>query len=282
MNSRAGSSGAILVTVLWSLALLSALGMAASTTFRGFAGIVAVERDRVRAQALLTAGIEVAAGMLSRLGDTPLVQQEAEVRLPGGLVAVQLTDEGGRIDVGKAPPEVLAALFRAVGASNPEALATRVAAWRKPRNGSDEPTSQQETAFASLRALQQAAGVEPDMVAALAPLATVFGNETVNPMTAPAAVLAALPEVDRRGLSSFLAARARGSADAGRLSALLGPGGRYLQLTPTRAVSVRLVATLRDGYAESAHAIIVILPEDTQPYRLLAWDAVTSAGNERP
>ena len=31
-------SGVILVTVLWSIALLSALAMAASVTFRGFAG----------------------------------------------------------------------------------------------------------------------------------------------------------------------------------------------------------------------------------------------------
>jgi general secretion pathway protein K len=269
------------VTVLWSLALLSALGMAASTTFRGFAGIVAVERDRVRAQALLTAGLETAAGMLGRLGDTPLAEQEAVVRLPSGIVAVQLTDEGGRIDIGKAPPEVLASLFRAVGARNADAVVERVTASRKARSAADEPSAQQETAFASLRGLQ-AVGLTPDEVAALAPLATVFGTATVNPLTAPAEVLAALPEVDRRGLSSFLAARARGSADAGRLSALLGPGGRYLQLTPTRAVSVRLVATLRDGYAESAHAIIVILPEDTQPYRLLAWDAVTSPGDERP
>ena len=41
-------SGVILVTVLWSIALLSALAMAASVTFRGFAGVMAVERDRVQ------------------------------------------------------------------------------------------------------------------------------------------------------------------------------------------------------------------------------------------
>jgi general secretion pathway protein K len=269
------------VTVLWSLALLSALGMAASTTFRGFAGIVTVERDRVRVQALLTAGLEIAAGMVARLGDNPLVQQEVEVRLPAGVVALQLSDEGGRIDIGKAPAEVLASLFRSIGVPNAEAVAERTVAWRKPANASDEPSSQQETAFASLRGLQQAAGVAPDVVAALAPLATVFGNATVNPLSAPAEVLAALPDVDRRALGGFLTARSRGVADPTRLSALLGPAGRYLQVTPVRAVSARLVATLPDGYAESAHAILVSFPEDTQPYRLLAWDAVTSPGDDR-
>jgi general secretion pathway protein K len=279
---RTASSGAILVTVLWSLALLSALGMAASTTFRGFAGIVTVERDRIRAQALLVAGLEVAAGIVVRLGENPLVAQETEVRLPGGVVAVQLTDEGGRIDVGKAPVEVLASLFRYVGAPNADALAERVAEWRKPNASSDEPSSQQETAFASLRGLQLAAGIGPDVVAALAPLATVFGNATVNPMSAPAEALAALPGVERRELTGFLAGRSRGSADPARLSALLGPAGRYLQAAPVRAVSVRLLATLPDGYAEAAQAVLVILPEDTQPYRLLAWDALTAPGDDRP
>lgn len=282
MNVRTASNGAILVTVLWTLALLSALGMAASTTFRGFAGIITVERDRVRAQALLTAGLEVAAGLVMRLGETPLVAQETEVRLPGGVIAVQITDEGGRIDIGKAPVEVLASLFRYVGAPNADALAERVAEWRKPNASSDEPSSQQETAFASLRGLQLAAGIGPDLVAALAPLATVFGNATLNPMSAPADALAALPGVERRELTGFLAARSRGSADPARLSALLGPAGRYLQAAPVRAVSVRLLATLPDGYAEAAQAVLVILPEDTQPYRLLAWDALTAPGDDRP
>lgn len=281
MSPRSASSGAILVTVLWALALLSALGMAASTTFRGFAGIVTVERDRVRAQALLIAGIEVAADMVRRVGENPLVQQEAQVRLPGGVVAIQLTDEGGRIDIGKAPVEVLASLFRAVGVRNAAAIAERVADWRKPMTPSDEPSSEQETAFASLRALQQAAGLAPDVVAALAPLATVFGSATVNPLSAPAEVIAALPDVDRRALAGFLAARARGAADGARLSALLGPAARYVQVAPVRAVSVRLVATLPDGYAESAHAVLVGLAEDVQPYRLLSWDAVTSPGDDR-
>ena len=50
--------GMVLVTVLWSISLLSALAMAASVTFRGFAGVMAVERDRVQGEALLTAGLE--------------------------------------------------------------------------------------------------------------------------------------------------------------------------------------------------------------------------------
>src|SRR5262249_57745249 len=49
--------GAVLVTVLWLIALLSALAMAASITFRSFAGVVVLDRDRVQAEPLFTAGL---------------------------------------------------------------------------------------------------------------------------------------------------------------------------------------------------------------------------------
>ena len=57
--------GMVLVIVLWTIALLAALTMAASMSFRSFAGIVAVDRDRTRTDALLTAGLEIAAGFLA-------------------------------------------------------------------------------------------------------------------------------------------------------------------------------------------------------------------------
>ena len=57
--------GVVLVMVLWSIAMLSALAMAASVSFRGFAGIAAIGRDRVQGEALFTAGLEVAASMVT-------------------------------------------------------------------------------------------------------------------------------------------------------------------------------------------------------------------------
>src|SRR5258708_2308552 len=97
-------SGMVLLAVLWSIALLSALAMAASVTFRGFAGVMVVERDRLQADALLTAGLETAAGIIDTLGDTPLAEIETSVSLGTGAVRLRLNDEGGRIDIGRGPP----------------------------------------------------------------------------------------------------------------------------------------------------------------------------------
>src|SRR3977135_2853614 len=118
--------GVVLVTVLWSISLLAALAMAASVTFRGFAGVMSVDRNRVERDALITAGLEVAAGIILDLGPTtPLRDLERTVALSTGSVNVRLSDEGGRIDIAKAPAEVLAAMLRSAGA--PAAPADNVA-----------------------------------------------------------------------------------------------------------------------------------------------------------
>src|ERR1700730_13008244 len=121
MNSDDPRRGTILVAVLWSVALLSALAMAASTTFRGFAGVMAVDRDRIKAQALLTAGLEAAVGLIGSLSETPLTEFDTTVALSTGSVRVTLNDEGGRIDIGRAPVEVLTGLFRVIGGSERQA-----------------------------------------------------------------------------------------------------------------------------------------------------------------
>lgn len=290
-------SGVILVTVLWSIALLSALAMAASVTFRGFAGVMAVERDRVQGDALLSAGLETAAGIIDTLGDAPLLDNEAKVNLATGSVRSRLTDEGGRIDVGKAPVEVIAALLRSVGASQSTAndVAQRIVERRNPGNtprpnvapGStnsatgtprmgQSSTPEMGLPFSDLRQLQLVPGMRPEWVAAIAPLATVFGGETINPLTAPPGVIAALPGVVKGQADAFVRARRSSPADVERLMRLVEPARRYLAVKPVRVASVELMAELANGYAAAARSVIVVLPQDSLPYRVLVWTPVPS------
>src|SRR5258706_7149646 len=95
--------GTILLTVLWTIALMAALAMAAAVSFRGFAGIAAVGRDRVQGDALLTAGLEMAAGAVSSLGDTPLTERGITVDLSTRSVRARLNDARGGLCVGRTP-----------------------------------------------------------------------------------------------------------------------------------------------------------------------------------
>jgi general secretion pathway protein K len=278
MTRKEARRGMVLVTVLWSISLLSALAMAASVTFRGFAGVMVVDRNRVQSDALLTAGLEASASAIETIGDTPLREIEITLTLATGSVRAHLNDEGGRIDVAKAPLKVLAALLQSVGApaAAADSIARRIVELRgggKPASGETKLGTQQPfTDVAQLVSqLGQIPGMRPEWLAAIAPLTTVYGSEAVNPLTAPRGVIAALPGVDGAQLEAFLAERRSRPADADRLARVLGPAQRYLAAKPQRVVAIELMAMVTDGRAAAAHAVIVVLPQDSEPYRVLVF-----------
>jgi type II secretory pathway component PulK len=280
--------GAVLMTVLWSISLLAALAMAASVTFRGFTGVMSVDRNRVERDALITAGLEVAAGIILDLPKTtPLRDLERTVTLSTGSVNVRLNDEGGRIDIAKAPAEVLAAMLQSAGA--PAATAGTVAKAiieqrGEPRGNAPQPgpAARRPPVLATtheqaLSSIGQIAGMRAQWLAAIAPLTTIYGSETVNPLTAPRGVIAALPGVDANRLEAFLAERRVARSDANRLVQMLGPAQIYVSAKPQRITAVELRATLtesRNSNIASARAVIAVLPQDSEPYRVLVFTPV--------
>jgi general secretion pathway protein K len=275
--------GAVLMTVLWSISLLAALAMAASVTFRGFTGVMSVDRNRVERDALITAGLEVAAGIVLDLGQsTPLRDLERTVALSTGSVNVRLSDEGGRIDIAKAPAEVLAAMLRSAGA--PPATAENVARAMIEQRGNAPRTAPARrppvlatTHEQALSGIGQIAGMRAQWLAAIAPLTTIYGSETVNPLTASRGVIAALPGVDANRLDAFLAERRVAPSDATRLAQMLGPAQTYVSAKPQRIAAVELRATLTEGRSNNvagARAVIAVLPQDSEPYRVLIFTPV--------
>lgn len=301
MSDRDSKRGMVLLNVLWAIALCSALAMAASTTFRGLAGIMAIDRDRAQADALLSAGIEIAAGIAGNLQDAPLTERGTTITLSTGSVSVRLNDENGRVDVGKAPIELVASLLRYVGADDDDAeiVSKRILELRGPdqkaqpndaakqpapagpAGKADAPAAPPPSAatFTDVRQLAGLPGMKPEWLSAMAPLITVFGSDAVNPLTAPVAVIRALPFVDDARLDAFLNMRRGPLVDPERLAFALGPAQKYLKVQPRQVISVDLVASTVDGYTTAAQAFIVLLSDDKQPYRVLAWNpAPTSIG----
>jgi general secretion pathway protein K len=285
--------GMVLVTVLWTIALCSALAMAAAVSFRSFAGVAAVDRDRVQGDALLTAGLEAAAGVAMGWSEKPLLERTASFVLSTGTVRVNINDEGGRIDIGKAPAELLGSLLLSIGAPPSQAsnLARAIVTWRSRDDQLPDTTRPNVTVASTSGSSQKAGtpiftdvgqiigvpGMRPEWVAKMRSLTTVFGAETINPLTAPAGVIGSLPGVDRGQLQGFLAARRGTPNDANRLGAMLGQAQSFLAALPQQVASVQLAATLADGYTTAARAIIVVLPQDQQPYRLLVWTPLAAS-----
>jgi general secretion pathway protein K len=145
------------------------------------------------------------------------------------------------------------------------------------------PTAPIQTAptqppFTDIRQIATVPGMRPEWVAAMLPLTTVFGSDSVNPLTASAAVLRALPFFEEARLDSFLEQRRSPFVDGERLSLMLGRTGQYLKIQQRQVISVDLVASTTDGLSASAQSFIVLLPGDKQPYRVLAWNPGTQRG----
>jgi hypothetical protein len=81
-----------------------------------------------------------------------------------------------------------------------------------------------------------------------------------------------LPGVNAARLAAFLEARRADPTEGTRLVGLLGSGAQgLLEVKAPQAVAVELSASLSDGYAVDAAAVIVSLKGDRQPYRVLMW-----------
>ena len=87
-------------------------------------------------------------------------------------------------------------------------------------------------------------------------------------------VIAALPGVDANRLEAFLAERRLAAPDTTRLAQMLGPAQAYVSAKPQRIAAVELRATLAHGQTNNiagARAVIAVLPQDSEPYRVLMF-----------
>jgi len=283
-SRRASKRGIVLVFVLWSIVLLSSLVMATSVSFRGFANVIAMDRDKARMDGLLTAGLEAAAAnLIHRVEGDFRLPGEMRLKLPEGEVRVWLSTEQGRIDINKAQAPVLTALFNAVGMPDAAKMAQSLVAWRKrnapepdpkPKPGGPikfEEAKMPVLTFDDVHQLSQVPDFDAGFIPALIPLTTVFGGNAVDPLTAPASVLAVLPGLDEARIARFLELRDSQPIEQSQIENSLGSAARYTAIASDLAIRVELAAELPDGYASRATAVIKMSPADGQPYRVLAW-----------
>jgi general secretion pathway protein K len=125
--------------------------------------------------------------------------------LDGAAVALGVADEGGKIDLNAAPPELLLAALRAFGIDERNAQdATRgIIAFRTAPSGDpglfgespagDKPTPPKQGLFETVMELDQASGVDPALFRMLLPFVTIHSKAAgVDARASPPALFAAL------------------------------------------------------------------------------------------
>ena len=117
-----GARGFIVVAVLWILAGLSALVLIYLTFVTNTAVVVAATADRVQSEAMLNAGVELAAYRLADLKQAVRPTSGTfNARVGAGRVSVTFRSEAARIDLNAAPKSLLIGLIVGLGASQANA-----------------------------------------------------------------------------------------------------------------------------------------------------------------
>jgi len=284
MNNR----GSILVAVLFLAAVVSVFVAVATRSLLAGTDASRSFAEALRAEEAMRAAIE----QITALSDSGNAPQQGPriVSLGGTIVEVGITDEISRIDLNNASIELLAGIFRVVGVEAAEArrYAARIVDWRDDDDQLVEEGGAERTAyravgrtdgprngpFTHVAELALVLGIPQRAAAAVAPYVTVAsGNEKVNPITADPPVLLAIPGLKEDQVRSFLQDRVSRNLTAGDLIARLEAVEEYV--TDESSKSFRYTGRVRFGGRNDRRfeAVVTVVSGDTEPYRILAWDA---------
>jgi general secretion pathway protein K len=259
--------GFALLIVLWTLALLSFLVMQMVAAARTEATIAFNLRSNMGQEADADGAIYAAAFHLLDRSDKRwnVDGTTYELAVPGGTVAVRITDEADKVNLNTASADLLRAVLLGVGtdATTASTLAGAIVDWRGA-NGQGPPGAKAleyraagldyappEKPFRSPDELGLVLGMAPDLLARLRPHLTIYS--TYGPGRA---------STDPVALDAIMLLRGHGGVLPFERDA-----------SGTQVVQVIAAATGADGAAFTRRAILRLDPSaKDRPFAILAWE----------
>jgi general secretion pathway protein K len=291
--------GFIIVAVLWVLGALATLATVYAVYVIDTAVAFSVHDERLQADALFSASIELTAAQIAAAPGAP-PNGRFGFRLGEANVVVDFRPENTRIDLNMAPKQLLAGLFAGLGtqAGLAEIYADSVIAWRTPPDAAASanspardfraagtPYPARGAPFPHPAELALVPGLPEMLVDRALPFVTVYsGTPQINIMGAAPEVLAALPGMNPTLLHAVLAQREAEPQNVQKLAALLGSGQPLATAQGSKAVRVQSRVAFDDGQRMSADIVIFLLDNGSEPYRVLSWrdSSDDPASDERP
>jgi general secretion pathway protein K len=295
--AASSEQGFVIVAVLWILAALAVLATIFSVYLSNSAQALAVGDTGLKAEAVVSASLELTAYQLLLAGDDARPAQGTfHFRLGDADGVVSFVSEASRIDLNLAPKELMAGLFSGLGADQEQArqYADRILGWRtpaKPDAAEDEVAlyraaglaySPRQARFAHVNELALVVGLPTELVERALPFVTVFsGLAKIDALVAPPEVIAALPGMTPSALKQFLGERPSLPRDMAAIAAALGPA--QASATLDRSLAFRILTKVRlDNGRQSASEVVIRLGGDEDPYRILSWQDDVTVAAHRP
>lgn len=304
-------SGMALIAVLWIVAAAALMVSTFNATVRSGASLALSEMRLTRIEALLDAGVEIAA---ARLIDT---EQNRRWRPDGKPHAVSFADADltiamhdprGLVDLNGASPELLLGLLRqfigaesdatalrdyilkargeetadGAAAPRPSGLAQRRDA-TPPQKGNAAQASAgqrqvdaQGVAFIDVSQLGRIEGMTDELYRRMLPFVTVYNPDgSVDETIAPKQVLAALDGADGGGrIGPHAPRRVRPESRPGEASPAQAGGESIAPGRPTVYIVTVRIGRPGTPYHLAKQAVIVTGLDKDAPYRLIAWKAL--------
>jgi general secretion pathway protein K len=280
--------GFVVVAVLWILGALAALASIYAIYVTNTAVSLSVNDDRLQAEALVRASLELTAYRLSTQdADQRPTQGAFRFRMGRADVAVDFRAEAARIDLNMAPKELLAGLFAGLGAPSAaaESYADRIVGWRQKgdvegQNQNNEAAAYRTAGlsygprqgpFSDVGELWLVLGLPPALVERALPFVTVFsGRPDVDVLDAAPEVVAALPGMSPDRLNGILGQRGPGAANAQIVQGLLG-SAQDASTQGGKAMRVTVGIAFDNGRRVGAETVILPLDDASEPFRVLWW-----------
>jgi general secretion pathway protein K len=274
------------VAVLWILAALSTLISVYADYVINSATGFAVYDDRLRAEALVSAAIELTAyQQLTAPGQSRPTRGQFSFRLGKANVSVEFCSEAARIDLKAAPKQLLVGLFASLGArpEDAESFGDRVIAWRTapPEGNHPEalayraarlPYGPRGAKFPHVGELFLVRGLPTAVVERAVPFLTVYsGRPQVNILDAPPEVIAALPGMTGERVKAVLLQRQTAPQNGQALLALLAGAQQFATTEGSRALGVTARIAFDNGRLASSEVVILVFEEGNEPFSVLSW-----------
>jgi general secretion pathway protein K len=278
--------GFVLVAVLWMLAALAALASAYEVFAVNTAASAYLPQERVRADAAIRAGAELAAyRQLSWPRQVRPNHGAFSAQMDETRIDVVYRSESARVDINGAPKEVIVGALTAAGASSTNAsfIADRIVAWRTRLSGADRiaeaavyrkaglPYGPVNMPFENVLELALLPNMSPAVLARALPLLTTFSPRgKIDPLVADPKVIGAIPGMTPKILSDLRAAATVNRPDAQTVEKIAGPTKNYVSLDSNDNIRTQIVVKL-PGRQVTADLVLVVTDNAVEPYQILYW-----------
>ena len=293
--SERQARGGVLVAVLFTVAIMSVMVVAASALTRSGIADHELEQRRLATRLALRSGLESAKALIVATPPAERAHFEgapAAMDLGGGILAeVTIRDAAGLPDLNKSELPVIEAVLRdGIDAAEAAGLSARIGEWRReaserakaqapsapasPASDSANRQDEQPDPLIFLSVDQLAAMLAPASAERLSGRFTVFSPAgLVNPLAASEDVLLAIPGFTRGDLATVLAVRkGRPANPEGQLQPMLARLKPFIALQdPTVfVIGVRLQAGPGIIAQSMAGAVVQAVEQGPLPFRTLA------------